>query len=154
MKCVICDIDGVIADTRHRLPLLRGEKPDWDGFFEGSKHDTPREHVVFLLKLIRGQARILLFTSRPAQFMRMTVDWLHEHNVPFDQVLMRCRADQRPDTEVKASMLDYALSEGLEPIFAIEDRPEIVAMYRARGVPCLAEDPVGWSDQHHKFYEA
>jgi hypothetical protein len=37
----VFDIDGVLADVRHRLHLVEGRPKDWDGFFAAAADDPP-----------------------------------------------------------------------------------------------------------------
>lgn len=34
----VFDIDGVLADVRHRLPHVQGRPKDWDAFFPFRRH--------------------------------------------------------------------------------------------------------------------
>lgn len=43
---VIVDIDGTVADLRHRLHFIQGEKKDWDAFYSHAGEDSPIESVI------------------------------------------------------------------------------------------------------------
>jgi hypothetical protein len=54
---------------------------------------------------------------------------------------MRRVGDRRPDYIVKAELLDQILRDGFSPSMAFDDRDQVVAMWRERGVPCAQVAP-------------
>ena len=48
---VIVDIDGTVADLRHRLHFIQGEKKDWDAFYSHAGEDSPIQDLRKSLKL-------------------------------------------------------------------------------------------------------
>lgn len=147
MKCIIVDIDGTLANIDHRkhlLPTLR-ENGDyepsgrsWDAFHTAAVDDEPYAEIIALSNAMRvaGHA-VVLCTGRGDETRDQTAAWLERHGLAFDRLVMRPFKDHRKDDVLKSEMLDALLAEGLEPIFVIEDRARVVAMWRARGLRCL-----------------
>ena len=51
-KTIIFDIDGTLADIRHRRGFLDGDRPDWNRFNAAMGDDTPNAPVVALYKTL------------------------------------------------------------------------------------------------------
>ena len=51
---------------------------------------------------------------------------------------MRQRDDFRPDNIVKEMILDFEILTRYTPYFMIDDRKQVVDMWRKRGYTCLA----------------
>jgi hypothetical protein len=147
MKCIIVDIDGTLANIDHRkhlLPTLR-ENGDyepsgrsWDAFHAAAVDDAPYPEIVTLVNAMSCAGyQIILCTGRGEETREHTNCWLLSQGVFFDRLVMRPYKDHRKDDVLKSEMLDGLLAEGLEPLFVIEDRARVVAMWRARGLRCL-----------------
>lgn len=133
----LVDIDGTVADLTHRLRLIQGDKPDWDGFFDLCWNDKPIWEVIETVKLLKeAGADIIMLTGRSEVIRLKTMDWLHQYGIPFDALYMRSRGDRREDYIVKGELLDEVLKEyGMRGIIgAFEDRKQVVDMYRKRGL--------------------
>ena len=53
---------------------------------------------------------------------------------------MRADKDQRPDNIIKGEILDMFRKEGRDIAFAVDDRQQVVDMWRENGVLCLQCD--------------
>jgi len=143
-NCVIIDLDGTLSDTRHRQHHLEGPKPDWPGFFAACREDALFPEVKALTNAMFAVADVFICTGRPSNYFEQTQDWLREHGIKYDAMIMRQAGDTRPDTVVKKNMLDLIRGRGWNVLFSVDDRPNVVEMWRANGVPCLAVDPITW----------
>ena len=64
---IISDIDGVLADCKHRLYLVKGDYKLWDEFYSDDRvaQDTPIEEGAKLLEaLASGWNELILCTGR------------------------------------------------------------------------------------------
>lgn len=136
---VVCDIDGTLADIKHRLHFVRdlpeGVKKDWKSFFAGIPGDTLREDIRDLLnKALEGFGkRLILVSARPEDHMEATEEWLAKNGIVYDCLLMRKKGDKRPDTEVKADIYErYLKPYSVEVVF--DDRPVVIEMWRQKGL--------------------
>ena len=142
MKTVIFDIDGTLADIEHRRGFLDGERPDWHRFNEAMGEDTPNVPVVELYQTLwsSGAYDLQIVTGRNERFRKVTETWLTWNEIPFNRVLMRADKDNRPDNIIKGEILEQFLKEGRDIAFAVDDRQQVVDMWRANGVTCLQCD--------------
>lgn len=145
--CIICDIDGTIANADHRVHLLPKMRDDgsyvpsgqaWKEFHEAAVNDTPHPEIIHLVNAMRESGvSVLLCTGRGEETRAQTEAWLARHGIRYRRMWMRAHKDHRPDNIVKSEMLDAILAEGWTPLFALEDRARVVAMWRERGIRCL-----------------
>lgn len=149
MRAIICDIDGTIADTRHRLHFIQGKPKDWISFFDAMDTDAPHTYVITLLQALSSTYPILLATGRPETHRDMTQAWLQQHSVPNSLLTMRKAGDYRSDVVVKKEML-VEIRKTYDPLLSIDDRPEVIQMWRNNDVPCLSVDNSPWFDPPKK----
>lgn len=133
---VVCDIDGTIADCKHRLHHLKGEKKDWDGFFGDMHKDTLRTEVhEMLVEHEKDGKQIIFVSARPSNYRAVTEAWLLE-NVDIKSplmVLMRRSDDSRDDTIVKNEIYNKYLSK-MDIRAVIDDRPKVLRMWKELGL--------------------
>jgi HAD superfamily, subfamily IIIB (Acid phosphatase) len=148
MNVYICDIDGTIADNKHREHFVSNRKyPQWDEFFEACDQDTPIEHMRALLAdldacSLIGGIGIIYVTGRPERVRAKTVAWLDKHDFPAGvSMLMRADGDHRPDHVIKKELLKALRDSHVKLIMAFDDRQAVVDMWRAMGVPCAQVAP-------------
>jgi len=145
----IFDLDGTLADCRHRLKYLQQEPKDWDAFFDACDQDAPITDVIDLFQEIIASERsndpVLFITGRPERIREKTKLWLRKHTTIWDANLyMRKDGDHRPDDIVKKeifqkevlSRYDFSHIAGV-----FEDRDRVVAMYRSLGLRCYQVAP-------------
>ena len=139
---ILFDIDGTIADIRHRRPLLTQEVPDWKSFNKLMGQDTPNEPVVSLYRSLwkLHSFEIILVSGRNEKYRKITEQWLVWNEIPFGRLLMRMDDDNRADYLVKKEILDKLISEGKNIEFAVDDRQQVVDMWRENGITCFQCD--------------
>lgn len=136
-RAVIFDIDGTLADTRHRQHYMLTKHKNWPAFYAAMSDDPPRSDVVELLRALAASYRIVLCSGRPANYRDATVTWLKDHRIPFWDLHMRAEGDFRDDTVVKREMLSLIRVVHGDPFLVVDDRDKVVAMWRAEGLTCL-----------------
>lgn len=142
MKTILFDIDGTLADIEHRRRHVQGERPNWGKFNALMGDDTPNEPVVQLyLTLWHSKAyKIEIVTGRNEAFRKVTENWLFWNEIPFTRIHMRADKDQRPDHIIKKEKLDILQAEGHDIAFVVDDRQQVVDMWRDNGITCLQCD--------------
>ena len=133
---VLVDVDGTLADVRHRLHHIRGgRKKNWKAFFEGIDRDTPIASTVAWVRSLAQIHDIIIITGRPEEYRARTVAWLKQNEIPFSDVFMRRDGDHRPDYEIKKEALERWPKERIK--LAIEDRPPVCDMWLKQGIRCV-----------------
>ncbi|MEP3891979.1 MAG: polynucleotide kinase [Hellea sp.] len=142
MKTIIFDIDGTLADIAHRRGVLEGDRPDWFLFNSKMGDDAPNVPVVSLYKTLwdSGEYRMEIVTGRNEAFRKVTETWLTWNEIPFTRVTMRADKDQRADHIIKQEILNAFLAEGHDIAFTVDDRQQVVDMWRRNGIMCLQCD--------------
>lgn len=145
---IIFDIDGTLADGEHRVHHVSGSDKNWFLYFSKMSHDTPRRDVCLLAELLgesphvhSGSIKLVVCTGRPEQYREQTMTWLGKY-VPalrksMAALYMRGPTDHREDSIVKKEMLDNLVRGGHVVRLAIDDRQQVVNMWREYGVTCL-----------------
>jgi phosphoglycolate phosphatase-like HAD superfamily hydrolase len=139
IDCVIFDIDGVLADARHRLHYLEGSKKQWNKFYEAMDKDPPFNSMITVIRSMStfAELEVIIITGRPNNFRFETGKWLRDQFILYRKLYMRKEGDHRLGTLVKKELLAQARLDGFNPVLAFEDTPDTVAMYRSEGILCL-----------------
>jgi shikimate kinase len=137
---IICDLDGTLCNVKHRQHYVQREgKKDWNKFFLEMVNDTPNNNVLEILKRFSKDHDIVFCSGRPKEYEQLTIDWLYKHVTPHGfntHLLMREAGDHRPDSIVKEIILDFDILTQWKPAFILDDRNQVVDMWRARGFEC------------------
>lgn len=83
---------------------------------------------------------MLLASGRSERYHNITERWLVWNEIPFQRLLMRADGDYRADHLVKQEIYDRLISEGSSLEFVVDDRQQVVDMWRRNGVVCLQCD--------------
>ena len=142
MKTVLFDIDGTLADIEHRRHYVEGDKQNWTAFFEEMGADTANAPVVDLYNVLWAHPdyECIVLSGRPDNFRALTETWFAWNEIPFSRIEMRGAKDNRRDDVVKQEILDKLLAEGKEIAFVVDDRQQVVDMWRANGIICFQCD--------------
>jgi hypothetical protein len=143
-SAIICDLDGTLADCAHRRHFVRvpeGQKKNWPAFFAGIKDDTPNGFCVDILKRFYPDHRIVFCSGRGEEQRESTDTWLKQY-LPYPvyvkaPLYMRMNGDSRQDAIVKEIILDFEILTRFTPYFMLDDRDQVVEMWRKRGFVCL-----------------
>lgn len=131
--CVVFDIDGVLADVRHRLHHVERKPKDWIAFFAGMAQDPPLSEGINLARTESAAGRDLVFlTGRSESYRDVTQDWLDHHNVPWGQLFMRPDGDYRPAKQFKPAAL-RRIARTHEIAYLVDDDLMVVETVRAAG---------------------
>lgn len=142
MNTVLFDLDGTLANIKHRRRFLENNAPDWKSFNSLMGDDTINQPIVYLYKTLweSGQYEIIILTGRNEEHRIITEQWLAWNEIPFGTLIMRPDSDFRADHIVKEEMLKTLISENKTILFVIDDRQQVVDMWRRNGVVCLQCD--------------
>ena len=144
------DIDGVVADVRHRLHRLDRRPKDWDGFFADARDDEPyAEGLSVVARLVDGH-EVVFLTGRPERCRADTEAWLAQHGLAGHRLVMRPHGLRRPAAEVKVELL-ARMAEGREVAVVVDDDPLVLQAMVAAGYPTF---PAAWSDRSDELLVA
>lgn len=77
-------------------------------------------------------------TGRGAEHLGVTMDWLEAHAIPYDAIYTRPAGDSRRDDIVKHELFwEYVASPDLLVAGVLDDRNQVVDMWRGVGLTCL-----------------
>jgi predicted kinase len=127
-EAIIVDLDGTLA-----LMVARGP-------YDGSKCETDAVNEV-VRSIIVHQKHVLLMSGRDEQFRPETERWLVANEIAYDELHMRVRADTRKDSIVKRELFDTHVRDRWKIAFVLDDRQQVVDMWRAMGLVCLQVAP-------------
>lgn len=128
--CVICDIDGTIAQHVNRSPY------EWDKVGD----DQPISTVIDILDHLKETYAIIMVSGRDGSCEQETRDWLQSHAVPYTALYMRPAGNTEKDAIIK----ERIFAEKIDPMFnvhlVLDDRDQVVEMWRSKGLRCLQVD--------------
>ena len=130
----VFDIDGVVADVRHRLHHLAHPK-SWSGFFADAADDPLLEAGARLVADLGARHDITWLTGRPEWLREVTETWLEHHALPAANLHMRPVHDRRPARLFKLGVLRTLAPAGIAAF--VDDDPEVVDAAVAAGFPAV-----------------
>lgn len=131
------DIDGVVADVRHRLHHLERRR-SWDAFFDAAHEDGLLAEGAQLAADLAAQHEIVWLTGRPEWLRSVTRDWLAEHGLPGEELHMRPYADYRPAPTYKLGVLRSLAPRGIAAV--VDDDDEVIRVALREGYPAALAD--------------
>lgn len=137
-RLAVFDIDGVVADVRHRVHHLEGRHRSWNGFFRAAGRDPLLAEGAALVADLRREHQIVWLTGRPEWLRAVTTDWLRGHGLPADELHLRPEHDYRPAPRYKLDVLHRLSPRGIAAV--IDDDDEVVRAALDAGFPAVLAD--------------
>ena len=134
LPLAVVDIDGVVADVRHRLHHIESSPKDWGAFFAHADADPPLAVGVSRVQALAEDHEVVFLTGRPERLRRVTQAWLERHGIGGHQLVMRRKGDFRPARVAKAEEL-RRLARGRTVAIVLDDDPEVCAALIEAGWP-------------------
>ncbi|MGH3745717.1 MAG: hypothetical protein ACRDTP_12725 [Mycobacteriales bacterium] len=129
----VFDVDGVLADVRHRLHLLARSPKQWDAFFAAAVDDPLLTEGADLARACAETDEIRYLTGRPESSRALTEEWLGRHELPPGEITMRPDGDHRPARRFKVERL-RSLQHDRSISLVVDDDPEVVQLLRREGL--------------------
>lgn len=149
----VFDVDGVVADVRHRLHYVARRPKNWSGFFAAAHRDGPLVEGIALANEYARTHRLVWLTGRPETLRSVTRCWLSAHQLPAEMLLMRPDHDRRPARLFKCDQLaSLALSGTVDVV--VDDDPRVVGLLRGRGWPAQLADWVPYGETLRQAQES
>lgn len=130
------DMDGSAVDVREIADkYMGGPKRNYHAFHNASEFSPENPEVMKIVReAVSNDIPIVITTARSSDYVKPTVAWLENHDVPAVKLFMRKSADGRKDYEVKPEFIEEAAADGMFPLFAIEDNPGAIQGWKEHGV--------------------
>lgn len=139
-KAIIIDLDGTICNLTHRLHYIQNGNRDYDAFHEECAYDEPIDDIIAVVQSLRdrfGKDAIVFVTGRGEQCREATINWLEHYVGDFGALYMRQLNDFRKDVIIKEEILEDMVEDGYDPWLALDDREDIVRLWRDNGIKTL-----------------
>jgi phosphoglycolate phosphatase-like HAD superfamily hydrolase len=130
----VFDIDGVLADVRHRLHHLQVRPQRWEAFFRAADRDPLLPEGAARLRAAQADHDVIYLTGRPERNRALTRTWLRAHGLPTGPLHMRPDDDHRPARWVKRNTL-RRLARRRVIASVLDDDPAVVALLETDGWP-------------------
>jgi hypothetical protein len=135
----VIDVDGVVADVRHRLHLVEARPKRWDEFFAAAGRDRPLADGVELVTALAADHDVVWLTGRPEKLRAVTRDWLAAQGLPAGRLLMRAARDFRPARVTKREEVRRLRRDRVVAV-VVDDDPAVLDALAADGVPVRLAD--------------
>jgi len=133
----LLDIDGVLADVRHRVHHVTARPKDWDSFFAAAPDDPPLpDGLAVAHRLADDGLTIVYLTGRPERCRADTQEWLDRNALPAGELLMRSDHDRRPARLTKLGVA-RRLRDRAPVEVVVDDDSAVVATLRGDGFEVL-----------------
>ena len=134
-RAFICDIDGTVADHE-------GIRGHFD--YTLVSQDRPIYHIIHVVQALvsTGDWTPVFVSGREEYSRRDTLDWIDTYIWPgmdyrLVNLFMRPDGDYRKDYLIKNEIFFRDIAPNFWVEFAIDDRKQVVDMWREIGLPCL-----------------
>jgi hypothetical protein len=135
----VVDIDGVLADVRHRLVHVQSRPKDWDAFFAAAPRDPLLQQGRETVERLAEVCEVVYLSGRPERCRADTERWFAEHSLPHGTLLLRPQGDRRPARLVKVEVL-RRLAEDRTVAVLVDDDPLVLDAARGAGFDVLPAD--------------
>jgi phosphatidate phosphatase APP1 len=146
----VVDIDGVVADVRHRLHHVTGRPKDWRAFFADAHDDGLLAEGVHTVRSLAEVYDIVYLSGRPERLRTVTERWFDQHSLPAGPLMLRPLDDYRPSSVYKVEVLEL-LAETRTVVVLVDDDPRVLDAARRAGFDVL---PATWMGEHSALREA
>jgi len=146
----VIDIDGVLADVRHRLRHVSERPKDWRAFFDGASEDPLLDEGAETVRRLAEVYDIVYLSGRPERLRGVTERWFRRHGLPTGPLMLRPYDDFRPSSVFKVQAL-RRLAKERTVVVLVDDDPRVLDEAREAGFDVL---PATWMGEHSSLREA
>jgi len=126
-SCIICDIDGTIAEMHNRKPF------EWDKVYNDKPRDTIIDMVASLA--ITRNYQVVLLSGRDSAARSETERWLKDNYIEYSDLFMRAAGDNRRDSIIKTELLFSSVSPKYNVCAVVDDRPQMIRCWHDLKMP-------------------
>src|SRR3954447_17627195 len=139
----VVDIDGVLADVRHRLHHVTGGpavRKTWPAFSAAAADDALLAEGERTVRALAELYEVVYLSGRPERLRAVTDAWFRRHGLPEGRLLLRPEGDFRPSRIFKVEALD-TLARDRTVVVLVDDDERVLAAAREAGFDVL---PATW----------
>lgn len=128
-ECIIVDVDGTLAHTAD------GRNP-----YDASRamNDSLDDAVSVITAMFYNHGyKVIVLTGRSSEHKQVTVEWLRENGVEYDEIYTRAEGDTRKDSIIKEELFRAHIEPRFNVKFVLDDRNSVVDMWRRIGLKCF-----------------
>ncbi|MGH3367786.1 MAG: LNS2 domain-containing protein [Nocardioidaceae bacterium] len=146
----VIDLDGVLADVRHRLHHLQRRPKDWHAFFSAATTDPVLPEGRAVVEYLAADHEIVYLSGRPQRWHQDTLAWLQRHQLPLGRLLLRPDEDRRPARAFKLDRLRVLAAERTVAVLVDDDRA-VCEQARRQGFTVFQAT---WAEPDEALFEA
>jgi len=148
----VVDIDGVVADVRHRLHHVDGRRgrKNWPAVFAAARDDGLLDEGARTARALAEVYGVVYLSGRPEGLRAVTEDWFARHDLPPGRLVLRPAGDYRPASVWKVEAL-RGLAEDADVVVLVDDDPRVLDAARNAGFDVL---PATWMGEHSSLRKA
>ena len=135
----VVDLDGTLADVRHRLHHVERRPKDWSAFFAAAPKDAVLPEGEAVVRRLAQDHRVAYLSGRPERCRTDTQRWLDRFDLPPGPIYLRRADDRRPSWRGKLSRLRRLSEDGGVDVL-VDDDPVVVQHAQAAGFTVLRAD--------------
>jgi phosphoglycolate phosphatase-like HAD superfamily hydrolase len=135
-QVAVLDIDGVLADVRHRLVHVNRRPKDWDAFFAAAPSDPLLPEGLAVALELSDEHDVVYLTGRPERCRDDTQHWLDTYGFPAGRLIMRSDTDRRPARFTKIDEL-RRLRRDADVTVLVDDDERVVQAAESAGFNVL-----------------
>ena len=135
----VVDLDGTLADVRHRLHHVERRPKDWSAFFAAAPDDALLPEGEAVVRRLAEDHRVAYLSGRPERCRTDTQRWLDRYGLPAGPVYLRRGDDRRPSWMGKLSRLRRLAQDGGVDVL-VDDDPVVARHAEAAGFAVLRAD--------------
>lgn len=131
---IIVDLDGTLASMNGRSAF------EWDKVGTDKLH----QHIRTIVWMYHSKGyKIIVLSGRDGCCRGLTEDWLTQHGIEYELLLMREAGDCRKDYIVKGEIYERDIEPYFNVFLVIDDRPQVLREWVRRGLPVVSANPLG-----------
>lgn len=124
--CIICDLDGTLADfSLNRGPFEQEKCAD-------DKCVEPVAQAIFAQH--RLGTKIIIISGRHNTYRQQTIDFLEKNSIDYDLLLMRREEDNRGDEIIKEEIYHKYIKNKYNVLFVLDDRLKVIRKWKQLGL--------------------
>lgn len=140
-NAIIIDLDGTLVDSLDLSSFTINGDVNLREWIKSTKYSPVNEwcrEIVNAFMLSGYHVVFLTARNDSKESKEITESWLNTNILPGWSLIMRPENDLRPDYAVKMDLYRNKIEPFYNVIFAIDDKPEVIEMWKSIGVTALS----------------